>query len=108
MNDDKLISESELKDYFPGKNCGCNASCHSECCCSDVDWTSIEVYDLRLKVFRLKVKTIKAENYLSKFLRLVKELKTLDEMNFGDESLLETSHPVSKINDLINEIEKSH
>ena len=50
----KILSEEQLKTYTPGQNCLCAAWSRNECGCSDVDWTPTEVYQLRLKVSKLR------------------------------------------------------
>jgi hypothetical protein len=37
----------ETERYYEGKGCQCEARSESECACTDVDWTTKEVYELR-------------------------------------------------------------
>jgi len=46
----KIITD----DYFPGKDCHCEARSSYECGCEGADWTPKEVYDLRGEVVALK------------------------------------------------------
>lgn len=43
----KILNSDELSKYYPGMGCECHAFNRDECGC-DVDWTSREVYELRL------------------------------------------------------------
>jgi len=47
------MNEIITADYFPGKDCNCEARSSYECGC-DADWTPKEVYDLRGEVVALK------------------------------------------------------
>lgn len=41
-------------NYCPGTGCTCWAHSSNECGCPNVDWTPIELYELRLKVEQLE------------------------------------------------------
>jgi len=48
------MNEIITDDYFPGKDCHCEARSSYECGCEDADWTPKEVYDLRSARMALK------------------------------------------------------
>jgi len=48
------MNEIITEDYFPGKDCHCEARSSYECGCEDADWTPKEVYDLRSARMALK------------------------------------------------------
>lgn len=64
MDNMKILTAKELKNYSAGKGCQCAAWGECECACG-VDWTPKEVYVLRLqnKKLRAEIRKLKKVGY---------------------------------------------